>query len=57
MGSTFKQGFPELWQGISSLFALAASTGIAADVLEAPMTVERNGFPEETFFTGNFTPV
>ena len=57
MGSTFKQGFPELWQGISPLFEMAATSGIAADVLEAPMTVERNGYPEETFFTGNFTPI
>jgi signal transduction histidine kinase/CheY-like chemotaxis protein len=57
MGSTFKQGFPELWQGIGPLFELATTTGIAADVLEAPMTVERNGYPEETFFTGNFTPI
>ncbi|KAF2670055.1 putative histidine kinase HHK15p [Microthyrium microscopicum] len=57
MGSTFKQGFPEIWQGIGPLFELATSTGAAADVIEAPMTVERNGYPEETFFTGNFTPI
>ncbi|KAH8647404.1 hypothetical protein BX600DRAFT_153472 [Xylariales sp. PMI_506] len=57
MGSTFKQGFPELWQSISPLFEIAKQTGIAADVIEAPMTVERNGYPEETFFTGNFTPI
>jgi signal transduction histidine kinase/CheY-like chemotaxis protein len=57
MGSTFKKGFPELWQGISPMFELAIKTGIAADVVEAPMTVERNGYHEETFFTGNFTPI
>src|ERR1700760_4594181 len=57
MGSTFKQGFPELWQGIGPLFELATATGTAADVLAAPMTVERNGHPEETYFTGNFTPI
>jgi signal transduction histidine kinase/CheY-like chemotaxis protein len=57
MGSTFAQGFPELWAGISPLFEMAASSGIASDVIEAPMTVERNGYTEEAFFTGNFTPI
>jgi PAS domain-containing protein len=46
-----------LWEGISPLFELAERTGRAADVVEAPMTVERNGYPEEAFFTGNFTPI
>jgi PAS domain-containing protein len=46
-----------LWEGISPLFELAIKTGHAADVIEAPMTVERNGYPEEAFFTGNFTPI
>ncbi|KAF2430030.1 hypothetical protein EJ08DRAFT_697823 [Tothia fuscella] len=57
MGSTFKDIFPELWDHISPLFELATHTGVAADVVEAPMTVMRNGYPEECFFTGNFTPI
>jgi signal transduction histidine kinase/ActR/RegA family two-component response regulator len=32
-------------------------SGTAQDVVEAPMMVERNGYTEEAFFTGNFTPI
>ncbi|KAF2494820.1 putative histidine kinase HHK15p [Lophium mytilinum] len=57
MGSTFAEGFPELVQGIFPLLERAKETGVAGDVIEAPMMVHRNGWEEEAFFTGNFTPV
>jgi hypothetical protein len=57
MGSTFQQAFPELWGDIQGVFNAAESTGVAADVNEIPLFTERNGFVEETYFTGNFNPV
>jgi hypothetical protein len=57
MGSPFYVGFPELWDQIRPVFDAAARDGVSHDVKEMPMIVERLGFAEETYFTGNFTPV
>jgi signal transduction histidine kinase len=57
MGSTFQEGFPEIWDTIKPVFDSAESTGLAQDVKEMLMFVERSGFVEETYFTGNFTPL
>lgn len=57
MGSTFKDGFPELWSAIGPVFELAEKTRKAVDVVEMLMFVERNGFTEEAYFSGNFVPI
>ena len=57
MGSPFYVGFPEIWDLIRPVFDGAARDGVSHDVKEMPMIVERLGYPEETYFTGNFTPV
>ena len=57
MGETFAWGFPELVPYMYPVFEEAWRTGLAQDVVEAPMMVERNGYKEEAFFTGNFTPI
>ncbi|PMD30512.1 hypothetical protein L207DRAFT_573370 [Hyaloscypha variabilis F] len=57
MGSPFYVGFPEIWDLIRPVFDGAERDGVSHDVKEMPMTVERLGYPEETYFTGNFTPV
>jgi len=57
MGKTFKQGFPELWGDIKDKFDLAEMTGVSEDVMEIPLFTERNGFVEETYFTGLFIPI
>ncbi|KAH7383920.1 putative histidine kinase-like protein M3YPp [Pyrenochaeta sp. MPI-SDFR-AT-0127] len=57
MGQTFAFGFPELVPFIKPLFEEATRSGVAQDVVEAPMMVERSGYTEEAFFTGNFTPI
>lgn len=57
MGSTFQKAFPELWDDIQGVFELAEKSGRAVDVNEIPLFTERNGFLEETYFTGNFNPV
>lgn len=57
MGATFQQAFPELWGPIQGVFEMAESTGLAANVIEIPLMTERNGYLEETYFTGNFNPI
>lgn len=57
MGSPFSAGFPEIWDLIKPVFDAAAREGVSHDVKEMLMFVERMGFVEETYFTGNFTPV
>jgi hypothetical protein len=57
MGQSFALSFPELDPFIGHLFDEGRRSGQAQDVVEVPMMVERNGYTEETFFTGNFTPI
>lgn len=57
MGSTFEEGYPELWGYIKILFRQAEVTGLASKVFEKQMFVERNKFNEEAYFSGNFNPV
>jgi len=57
MGQPFAFGFPELDPFIRPLFEEGIRSGTAQDVVEAPLMVERNGYCEEAFFTGNFTPI
>jgi hypothetical protein len=57
MGVPFDVAFPELAEPVGPVFALARSSGRAADVREMEMFVERNQFIEETYFTGTFVPL
>ncbi|KAJ4322435.1 hypothetical protein N0V94_002422 [Neodidymelliopsis sp. IMI 364377] len=58
MGSTFKQGYPDLWSGISPFFEKCRTTGAGVNYSSAAsLVVERKGWREETFFNGNFVPV
>lgn len=57
MGSRFIDIWPEIWDHIKPVFDGAESTRKAVDVVELPLMVERSGFMEETFFTGNFNPL
>ena len=58
MSSTFRQGYPELWVGIRSIFEQCRTTGAGVNYSsEASLLVERKGWREETFFNGNFVPV
>lgn len=58
MGSTFQQGYPELWIGIRPVFDQCRTTGAGVNYSsEASLLVERKGWREETFFNGNFVPV
>jgi len=57
MGARFEDAFAEIWENIKPVFNLAESTKRAVDVVEIPLMVERSGYQEETYFTGNFNPL
>lgn len=58
MGSTFRQGYPELWTGIQPIFEQCRTTAAGVSYSSAAsLLVERKGWREETFFNGNFVPV
>ncbi|KAJ4988866.1 hsp90-like protein [Stagonosporopsis vannaccii] len=58
MGSTFQQGYPELWSGIEPFFERCRTTAAGVNYSSASsVLVERKGWREETFFNGNFVPV
>jgi hypothetical protein len=58
MGSTYVEGFPELWPAISGLFDESRRTGVGQNVSSTePLLVERNGWKEEAFFSGSFVPI
>lgn len=57
MGTTFAQNFPEIWPYFEGVFFDAEKTGLATQVFEMEMFVTRSDFLEETYFTGNFTPL
>ena len=58
MGSTFQEGYPELWPGIKAYFEQAKKTGTGVNYSSAAsLVVERKGWREEAFFSGSFIPV
>ncbi|KAF2106850.1 hypothetical protein BDV96DRAFT_654410 [Lophiotrema nucula] len=58
MGSTFVENYPELWNGISGFFDQVRKTGQGIEHSAASaLMVERWGWREECFFSGNFVPV
>ena len=58
MGSTFRQGYPELWDECRPYFEQCRTTAAGVNYSsEASLLVERKGWREETFFNGNFVPI
>lgn len=57
MGHTFAEAFPEICDDIMPVFETAKKTKQDCPVIEIPLMIRRNGFLEETYFTGNFTPL
>ncbi|KAH0354371.1 putative histidine kinase-like protein M3YPp, partial [Aureobasidium melanogenum] len=57
MGHTFAEAFPEICDDIMPVFETAKKTKQDCPVIEIPLMIRRNGFLEETCFTGNFTPL
>lgn len=57
MGSTFLEGFPEIFPQIKFMYDESELSGLAYPISEYMLLVERNGFSEEACFTGNFNPI
>jgi signal transduction histidine kinase len=57
MGHTFAQTYPEILSDIEPVFEMAKKTKKDFPVKEISLVVERNGFLEETYFTGDFIPL
>jgi signal transduction histidine kinase len=58
MGSTFEREFPGLYDSIiREVMEKAEQRGVSQDMVEIPLFPVRNGFLEETYFTGAFTPI
>lgn len=58
MGSTFAVGYPELFVSITPYFEQCRRTGAGVNYSSAePLLVKRNGWREEAFFSGSFTPI
>ena len=57
MGKSFKAGFPAIVEQISPVFDHAAATAQTIDVENILLFPVRHGFPEETYFTGQFIPL
>lgn len=57
MGTPFQVAWPSIWDDIKPVFDGAETTKKAVDVVEIPLMVERLGFLEEAYFTGNFVPI
>ncbi|HEV7265495.1 MAG TPA: tripartite tricarboxylate transporter permease [Falsiroseomonas sp.] len=56
LGRPFSEVWAEAWQDIGPI-AERALAGEATFIEDFPLTVERNGFPEEAFFTFCYNPV
>jgi signal transduction histidine kinase/DNA-binding response OmpR family regulator len=57
MGQSFARGFPELVCHIIPVMEEVSRTGVAQDMVESQMLIQRNGCPAEAFFTVNFNPL
>ena len=57
MGNGFDEAFPELTKDIAPVFAAATEHGVAVDVGDIELFVQRNGYVEETYFVGQFIPL
>jgi PAS domain S-box-containing protein len=58
MGATFLEGYPDLGAGILPHFDEARRTGRGVEFSSSiSLMVERAGYREEAFFTGNFVPL
>lgn len=57
VGKGFEGGFPELWPQMKGVFDHAAATAQTVDIDNILLFPERNGFPEETYWIGQFIPL
>ncbi len=57
LGSPARKVWPEIWDHIGPLFESVMTTGLPTLETNQELTLERNGYPEECFFTFSFSPL
>src|SRR3954451_15686925 len=57
LGSPARKVWPEIWEHIGPLFESVMTTGLPTLETNQELTLERNGYPEECFFTFSFSPL
>lgn len=57
MGTGFSGPFAELWDSLGPVFAECARTGISVRRENQFLSIDRNGYLEETFYSWSFTPL
>ena len=57
IGLPVREVFPDIGDTVVGILENAEKTGLAGDIHEIPLLLERDGFVEESFFTGNFIPL
>ena len=57
LGSPVQEVWPELWDYIGPLFEEVVRTAVPTWHEDERLLIERNGFPEECFFTFSYSPV
>ena len=56
-GDNARNTWSEIWDEIGPLFASVLDDGQAVWAVDQRLIIERNGYPEETFFTYSYSPV
>jgi PAS domain S-box-containing protein len=57
LGRPIEEVWHELWQDIGEMLELAMSGREATYVEARPLIMERNGYPEETYYTFSYSPI
>lgn len=57
MGQSYKEGWAEIWEDIEPIFEGAWESGQATMKNDDRIVINRNGFPEETYFSWSIVPL
>lgn len=57
LGSAVRDVWPEIWDEIGPMFAEVLETEHPTFTQHGRLVIDRNGFPEETFFTWSYSPL
>jgi len=57
LGSAGKEVWPEIWDTIGPMLDRVMATGVATWSRDQKLILERNGYPEECYFTFSYSPI
>jgi hypothetical protein len=57
LGSPARKVWPEIWEHIGPLFESVMATGVPTLETNQELILERNGYPEDCYFTFSFSPL